>query len=72
MKGNVRNIVIYKNVMVTVAEGDNLVRVWSSEDGTLLAVLKVRVLEKNGVLLLLTRKRVTRTLLMQLLFLVLV
>ena len=47
--GNVKNIVIYKNVMVTVADSDNLVRVWSNEDGALLAVLKVEEKKKKKI-----------------------
>ncbi len=49
--GNVKSIVIYKNVLVTAAENDNLVRVWSAEDGSLLAVLKGHTDAVNGLAL---------------------
>ncbi len=38
--GNVRHMLVYKNVLITCAEGDTSVRVWSAEDGTAFAVLK--------------------------------
>lgn len=49
--GNVRSIVIYKNAMVTAAENDTIVRVWSSVDGTLLALLKGHTDAVNGLAL---------------------
>ena len=49
--GAVNNIIVYKNVMVTCAADDKLVRVWSASDGALLAVLKGHNDGVNGIAL---------------------
>lgn len=47
--GNVRHMLVYKNVLITCAEGDTAVRVWSAEDGTSFAVLKGTVARASSV-----------------------
>ena len=49
--GVVRNIVIYKNVMVTNSENDSSVRVFSAFDATPFAVLKAHTDDVNSVAL---------------------
>ncbi len=38
--GNVASIVVFRNVFATIAQNDNVVRVWSCQDGSCLALLR--------------------------------
>lgn len=49
--GNVRQLLVYKNVLITNADGDTNVRVWALEDGTPYAVLKGHTDAVNAIAL---------------------
>jgi len=49
--GNVKHMLVYKNVLITCADGDPTVRCWGYEDGVAFATLKAHTDAVNGIAL---------------------